>query len=125
MYELNNVKFLTNLIRDIFYILCRIGCGKKFIKQTYTTKIFYKKKHVKIILQTIPSHKFIIYVLTKQCKIFNQFTSRYFLRSYVMPMPDKSKSLKNEQKLLICVIENNNDNNILQPIPLHKFMIDL
>ena len=40
-------------------------------------------------------------------------------------MSDKSKSLTNILILLICVINNNNDKNILQPIPSQKIMIDL
>ena len=55
----------------------------------------YKKNNVKNILQPIPSHKFIIYLLTRYCKIFNRFDLRHFLKSHVMPMPDKSKTHKN------------------------------
>ena len=33
----------------------------------------YKKNYDKNILQPIPSHKFIIYVLTKLCKLNKQF----------------------------------------------------
>ena len=49
------------------------------------------KKNDKCILQPIPSHEFIIYVLTKCCKFFKQFGWRNCLKSYVMPMPNKSK----------------------------------
>ena len=40
-------------------------------------------------------------------------------------MSDKSKSPKNRHILQICVIQNNNDKIILQPIPSHEFMIDM
>ena len=40
-------------------------------------------------------------------------------------MLDKSKSLKNRQILPICVIQKSNDKINLQPIPLHKIIIDI
>ena len=59
------------------------------------------------MFQPIPSHKFIIDVSTKFCKIWKQLGWSHFLKSYVMS--DKSKSQKNEYILPICAIKNNNN----------------
>ena len=57
----------------------------------------YKKNYDKKNLQPIPSHKLIIYVLTKYIKNFNQFSSRNFLKSYIISDVLKKKP--------ICVIK--------------------
>ena len=46
-----------------------------------------------------------------------------FLKCYVMS--DKSKGLKNRNIVPICVIQKEDDNINLQPIPSHKYMIDI
>ena len=84
----------------------------------------YLKNRDYNILQPVPSHKFMIDVQTKYCKTFKQFVGRHFLKSYVIPMLDKTKNLKNEQILQICVIKNH-DKIILQPIPSQKLIIDM
>ena len=104
------------------YILCSIGCVKKLKKQTYTTPMFYKKNGVKIYLQPIPSHKFVIYVLTKQSKKFNQFNLRHFCISYVVL--DVIKNLKIRHMLLVCFIKNG-VKIYLQPIPSQKLIFDV
>ena len=55
--------------------------------------------------------------------MLNQIGSRHFLKAYVMPMPDTSKSRNNSLFLPICVIKNNIDKDILQTIPSHKFIV--
>ena len=77
---------------------------------------------IKNFLQTIPLHKFIIYVLTKLCKLLKQYGLRHFLKSYIMSMQDK---VKNEQILPLCFVNNNNGKIILQTIPSHNFVIDM
>ena len=83
----------------------------------------YKQNHDNNILQRIPPHEFIIDVYTKYCNNFKEYVQWQFLKSYVVSV--KAKSIKKRHILLICVIKNNNDNNILQPIPSNKFIIDM
>ena len=45
---------------------------------------FIKNNHVKKKLQTFPSHIFIIDVLTKYRKFFNQFNPRHFFKAYAV-----------------------------------------